>query len=39
MEELPESGDCTNDVGAGFAGVSRACSSVLSESIRLVFMA
>lgn len=32
MEELLDSGDCTNtDVGAGFVGLSRACRSVPSE--------
>lgn len=37
MEELLDRGDGT--VGAGFAEVSRACSSVSSESIRLAFTA
>ena len=38
MEELLDSGDCTNiNVGAGFAGVSRASRSV--SSVRLTFTA
>jgi len=37
MEELRDSGDGTNiDVGAGFAGVSRTCRSVSSESVSVV---